>query len=105
MRHKGEDGTIPCLKHIIEGKCTAPENKCKFSHDVAQREFTDLEKEHVRSELGRNRKNREIQKARKMRGTGIRLRAQPLPRKEKVEQKEKAGKARKVEKAKKRQGR
>ena len=62
-KRKGEDDKFPCLKKLIEGKCV--NEKCQFSHDEEKHKFTDLEKEHVKSELGRNRKNREIQKIRR----------------------------------------
>ena len=59
-KRKGKDGTIPCLKFIILNDCKRP--NCTFSHDSTQHEFTETEKNHVKTEFGRLRKNAEIKR-------------------------------------------
>ena len=51
------------MKFLILKDCKRGDN-CEFSHDPSKHEFTDTEKQHVKTEFTRLRKNTEIARER-----------------------------------------
>ena len=67
------DENSPCLQFLAKGVCAnqgAATNPCKFSHDMSQFTYTQLQASHVKGELARMLHNRLLKGAGKGKGDG-----------------------------------